>query len=529
MFKWLLVSLLPAVIAAQALFAPGFIPTHDGEYHLIRFHEFETVLKSGNLFPRWAPDLNSGYGVPLFNFHYPLPNYAGALFHMMGASFADAVKLVLAVGYLGAVVFCFFWLSKLFDARAASVGTIVFAFVPYWFVDVYVRAVVGEVLALAWVMLALAGIERRRTRMTAVAVGLVIVSHNILSLLFLPVLFFYAFIRRRLSVTSFIAGIGLAGYFWIPALLERSYVTGLNSVDFRDHFPDLIGLLFPSWGTGFSGPGNPSGEMSFQIGIVPIAVLFVSLIMLIRRKKNAPALFFLILCGIGFLLMQGGLRWIWDLLPFLQYIQYPWRLLSFFIPASGFFAAYIVSQTQNRFLQISLAAGAVLLTYSYTRPVVYAPRPDVYYLSRPNFTDGTSSLGNSFSTRWSDWKKERPVSKVEVVNGEAIVSVLTTSPERYDFTIRAISESRIRVNTLYYPGWEVTLGGKPVPIDHQSDGTITFLVPAGEWKTTVHFGETPLRRVADGISLASLSWLVLSVILNFNAHRNRRHSAFKRA
>ena len=57
-------------------------------------------------------------------------------------------------------------------------------------------------------------------------------------------------------------------------------MVGLNSVSYADHFPDLFQLLFPSWGTGFSGVGITADEMSYQIGIVPLLVLCVSFLWL---------------------------------------------------------------------------------------------------------------------------------------------------------------------------------------------------------------------------------------------------------
>lgn len=64
------------------LFQDTFIPTHDGEYHIIRFAQFyESFMHGHSWFPRFAPDLNSGFGVPLFTFFYPLPNYLSLIFH----------------------------------------------------------------------------------------------------------------------------------------------------------------------------------------------------------------------------------------------------------------------------------------------------------------------------------------------------------------------------------------------------------------------------------------------------------------
>ncbi len=78
-YRFLLLVAFFALLGSFPLLHSGLFPTHDGEYHVIRFYEFDKVLRDGNLYPRWAPDLNNGYGVPLFNYVYPLPNYFSSL------------------------------------------------------------------------------------------------------------------------------------------------------------------------------------------------------------------------------------------------------------------------------------------------------------------------------------------------------------------------------------------------------------------------------------------------------------------
>ena len=92
-FLAVVVVLFFAFLASFALLHPGLPPTHDGEYHVVRFYEFYKSLSSGNFYPRWAHDFNNGYGIPLFNFVYPLPNYIAAFFHFFGVSFIDSFKL----------------------------------------------------------------------------------------------------------------------------------------------------------------------------------------------------------------------------------------------------------------------------------------------------------------------------------------------------------------------------------------------------------------------------------------------------
>ncbi len=84
--------LFAALFAAYPLLHSGLPPTHDGEYHVIRFYEFDKTLRDGNLYPLWGSDLNFTYGVPLFNYVYPLPNYVASFFHLLGSSFIDAFK-----------------------------------------------------------------------------------------------------------------------------------------------------------------------------------------------------------------------------------------------------------------------------------------------------------------------------------------------------------------------------------------------------------------------------------------------------
>ncbi len=530
LFPWLVLGCL-ALFVVSPLLTRGFIPTHDGEYHIIRFWQFEKMLRAGYLFPRWAPDLNSGYGVPLFNFHYPFPNYVGSLFHLLGWSFVDSFKLVLATGYLGAAIACLFWLKKLFDRTAATVGTIIFSFIPYWFVDIYVRGSVGEVLALGFVMIALASIEYGRQIVFSLAIAGLILSHNILAMLFVPILFGYMVLRRKPYWMALVRGILLPAYFWIPALAERGYVTGLTSINYRDHFPDLVQLLIPSWGTGFSGPGLVGGEMSFQIGVAAL-LLSVATLALVRQEKNRP-IRLLILSTLGLFLLGVFLMlplsdFVWRLLPVFTYLQYPWRLLSIFLPIVALWAGYVASRVKKTWVVMLFTVLAVVIATSYARPVRYEPRTDAHYLTRREFTDGTSSLGNSFSTIWAPWKSTRATEKAEVIEGSASVFVTSAKPLSYTLRVDGGLPSVVRVNILYYPGWTVRVNGTPIPIQFQNDGTITFQVPEGNSVVRVYFTETPLRRFADWLTVAGLFWIILSGILSLYAYRHRHISPRKR-
>lgn len=516
MMKGLLIVIIVSLIAVRWLFAPGFLPTHDGEYHLIRFYEFGKMLAAGNLFPRWAPGLNSGYGVPLFTFFYPLPNYIGSVFQFLGWSLADSFRLTMAVGYGIAVAASYIWMKRLFGVFPAVLGSIIGAFTPYWFVDIFVRGSVGEILALGFVFTSLACIVHKKRTLLTFSIAAIILSHNIMAMIFLPILVIYMWIIDRSLLRSMILGIIMTSYFWVPALLERGYVTGLNTVNFKDHFPDIGQLLMPSWGTGFSGPGFTYNEMSYQVGIVPILVVIAVLMTRAwgwEDKSRKLSLLFMGAVGMSFFLMLEISVPVWDLAPILTNLQYPWRLLSVIIVATPFFSAAIFSNPRKRVISLALAGLAVMISFSYTKPVLYAPRPDEYYLSRRDFTDGTSSLGNGFSTRWMAWKSDRPENRMEIISGDGHIIMKKNGAMVYEGDIVSTSAVTVRVNVSYYPGWQVVVDKNGIPAKPDSYGTISVDIPKGTHRLNIHFSETPLRLAVDMISIFCLFWLFYSTIL----------------
>ncbi|MBI5449391.1 hypothetical protein HY948_03700 [Candidatus Gottesmanbacteria bacterium] len=210
---------------------------------------------------------------------------------------------------------------------------------------------------------------------------------------------------------------------------------------------------------------------------------------------------------------------IWEWIPILTNLQYPWRLLSVVIVATPFLTATIFSRLRWRMVFIGAMILTVILSFSYTKPVLYAPRPDEYYLSKREFTDGTSSLGNSFSTVWSPWKSSRAVRLVDVVQGKGTVTVQSKKPLSVLLAADMKEDAMVRVNILYFPGWVVMIDGKKQAIDYKKDGTISFLVGKGSHIIRVLFTETPVRVGADLLSLASLLYLSgLSILKRYYAH-----------
>jgi len=498
----LIILIILTLFAVWPLLKEGFVPTHDGEYHLIRFWQFDKNIRDAKFFPRWAPDLDNGFGVPLFSFFYPLPNYAAEIFHIFGFNLIDSLKFSLALAFFLSGLFFYLGLKEKFNSWPALVGAVFYLYAPYHFLDLYVRGSVGEVWALVWLPAVLWAWGKKQLVLASVFFAFLILSHNILALVFSVFLLSYMLVCGHTSDcqlhsgrvhantpgASLVLGLGLSAYFWLPALVEKKFVRGLEIIDYADHFPDFFQLIFPSWGTGFSVSGIMDG-MSFQIGLAHWLVVLISLLLLWKQRKySRQILFFLswffLLC---FLMLENSL-FVWQVLPLMHYLQYPWRLLALIIVITSFLAGWLAQRLRRPVLILLLILIVLGFNWRYSRPIIYPARTDDFYLDNPDWTQGTATLANSFNTIWAK--------------------------EHQSFAERLESQEngRLRVNINYYPGWSVFGGdGQKKEIKLEPDGAFSVLSDKDNHQINVRFTETPFRLFANGISIVSFLVLVLLI------------------
>ncbi|MDP2638349.1 MAG: 6-pyruvoyl-tetrahydropterin synthase-related protein [Candidatus Levybacteria bacterium] len=529
--------ILFGIIAGFSLLHGGLMPTHDGEYHVVRFFLFNESLDDGNLYPRWASHLNNGFGAPLFNFVYPLPNYIASFLHYFGVSFIDSFRFEMFAAIITGAVFFYLWAREFWGKLGGVISSIFYTFSPYHFVDIYIRGSVGEVWAIAFFPAFLWTYTRfARSRqkifmvLSSIFLALIIFSHNILALMFfffsLSYIIFMVYMEKNkkhlLINTSFLIllGLGLSAVFWLPAIYETRYAVGLQIFDISAHFPDLYKLLIPSWGSGFSGNGLQN-ELSFQVGIANLFAIFTSLVILIiklinKSKKWLIMGFFLLWFLFVLLLMLDISKPVWKAVPFMNYFQFPWRLLSIEILFASFLAGSIFSLKINMWLKNFIAVFLILLVFvfgiGYAKPAYYHDRDDNYYISRSNFMEGTNSPGNVFNTIYLRSIPAKEKERLVFAEGNGEFFLNKEKSNYYDFAVNSHANSQLIANLAYFPGWEVYVNEKKVPISLTKDGRFNFFVPGGENKVEIIFGDTFVRKIAAIISIVSFVFMVTLLI-----------------
>lgn len=480
------------------LFHSGFFQSDDGEWMIIRFSAFHQALRDGQFPIRFLGRLNYGYGYPVANFLYPGFMYLAEPIHLLGFGFVDTIKIILGASMIGSAIFTYFWLAKVFKRWEAVVGSLFYLLMPYHLYDLYRRGSVGEILALAVVPFIFWQVERKSLFWMTIGIAFLILSHNTLALLFLPIILIYAFFRKILNtyhlILATILGLGLSAFFWIPAIFDLQYTrfSQTQVSNWQDYFVDfnLIG-----WGT---------------LAVFPL-VTFI--IFLKRRKIISYWLFLLFLVvGIGSIFLSlSQSRFLWQILP-VSFVQFPFRFLSITTLSGAYLAAYLLDGVNGQKRWLMAAIVAVMLLFSaipYTRLSEFFDKGEGFYSTN----EGTTTVQDEYMPKWVKIKPtQRFKEKVEIVSGNAMISNLVYNSKKIEFNIDSVSDSRIRINTVYFPGWKVFIDGKESAIDYNNDfGVMDLQISKGEYRVKSIFTETSLRLLADTISIISVLFLIARI------------------
>ena len=215
--------LLIGVFFLIPLFHQGFYLSHDGFAHVARFAAYFSSFRDGQIIPRWAGGLNSGYGTPLFIFFYPLPGSLASLIHLLGFNFETVFKIIIGFSFIFSSVFFFIWLKRFFKEEVAFAASVIYMVLPYKLLDIYVRGDIAETLSFVFIPLIFLFIDKslKDKKISSIAFGglfygLFVMAHNGIALIFSPMLLIYALVFAKkikdnnLPYISFVLGLGIS-------------------------------------------------------------------------------------------------------------------------------------------------------------------------------------------------------------------------------------------------------------------------------------------------------------------------------
>jgi hypothetical protein len=475
--------------------------------YLPRQIEFHQNIAQGTLLPRWAPDLDRGTGQPLFLFVPPMLHYIAEVWNVAVSNFQTSINLATA-----SLVILFaagmFLLGRLYFGVAGGFLCAAAAlYAPYMSLDLYVRAALSEFSAFPFCAFALYGFaafarsgRRRHLALGALAYAAILVSHFMVAFYVTPLLIGFLAVTAKRTVWPRLAmglliGIGLSACVWLPIVFESRYVqlerSMQGSFHYTNHLLSTAHLLDSAWGYG--------AAKTFGMGW---GHLLLAGFAWGAARERRWLKFFTCAAAAFCLLTLAPMAWVWEELPILQRIQFPWRLLG---PAALCLAALAAAaapacERLGRFRWPAFACAMALLilpNLTHLAPAGYQDldrrlwTPD--YLARSGFETTTSG---ELRPKWMQTLPPFAGQRLRLVSGEGEIRGLDA---------RVHQAATAELATAYFPGWEVRVDGAAAAIwPAESTGLIRFAIPAGDHTVTAEWKRTSPRWAGEILSLIAL-------------------------
>jgi len=562
------VILLAAALAMAPQRMLGYSCGHDYDFHLLSWFESVNSWRHGLFYPHWAVSPNYGAGEPRFVFYPPLT-------WMLGA----ALNLLMSWGYVSITVpylllagtgLATRWLARelLADGPATLAGCAA-VFSGYALFTAYERSAFGELTGGMWIPLLLlfslrdrkpdAGLQERALDGSTLPL-IAVVAGTWLSDVPLGVLASYLLATAALSAALLrrswapvlratigaVLGIGLSCFYLIPAAWEQKWVDVAQATN------DPSSKIENSWL--FARHSDPALDLHdavlLLVSIIAstmIAVALAGIAIAWRRGRLKGGRDWWIILGIlpaAILFLQFPIsHFVWNALPKLRFLQFPWRWMVALEAPMGIFLAAAIWPAR-RGMQFALAivcamvfAGSTIIAreifFQVCEPEDSISAMAVVYLSGagfdgtdeyepPNADDSIVPTGLPGACLVEDPMKllakptpdTNPAFDPAGHTCEATFAARWAGAEHLEVSANVARAGYLVLKLRTYPAWQVKVNGRPAEqLDRREDGLMAVPIPAGPVSVDIHWGATPDVIASRWLSGASLLLVTLVCLI----------------
>jgi hypothetical protein len=564
--------LLAAAVAVAPQLLWGASCGHDFDFHLVSWFDALNAWRHGIPYPHWTPSANYGAGEPRFVFYSPLT-------WMLGAALGSALPWTLVPAALTFLILSGTGLAtrslarEALDETAATLAGCVAIFSGYALFTAYERSAFAELAGGCWIPLVMLFALRKSTATNIAALALAIagawLSNPTVGVMACYLLAAVAVARMLHEQSAWPAlhaaagamlGLALVAVYLVPAAWQQRWV------DIRQVTLDPGQTLENNWL--FAVHTNPSMAYHDEVlhTVSVIAVLMVSLavcgLLVCWRRGCLPGerRWWVPLALVPFAVLALQLpfsRPVWNLLPELRFLQFPWRWLvvleapmAIFVVAAAWPAKS--ARTSLRILVCTAFAVLFLAMTAYAAQSLYQPCDDedavtpmlgVYgsgagfigtYEYEPIDADnslvaiglpqscltGNASLVLGHKSADPD---EPPVWNASQGSCDATFAAAPDSgPEHLHLLSDASHPGTLILRLRSNPAWTVKLNGRAVTsLPTRRDGLLAVPVPQGPADLTVDW--TTTADVVAARWLSAFGVLALTGLCVVAKRRSRSH------
>lgn len=546
---------IAALIATLPLWRLGLPYAHDLTFHLARIEGVYETLKDGAFPARLNMTFLNGYGYADPTMYPPTFLYFPALLRLLRVSPIVSYQLfILAIN--AATAFCaYFAFTKLTKSREIGlVAAIAYTLAMYRIICVFTRAAVGELLAMAFLPIALLGLyelfyaEKPRAKCAIIGFTGIINAHVVsldvvcvLTLIFALVNAKRVFSAARLPKIVRAAGVTLLLNAWILVPMVSLGATGLN-VTSGGLYPAANDAVFPfeMFATFVRTMGLSNGVDKLTTGM-PLTVgaifgLGALLFLLTRffprdRKPDAIAVEHDALGVRLVIVAAAALYFASTLFPWrflssipvignvLAAVQFPWRYFSVATVALAVvyaLAAMRVTATLSRHVAAFVCCAVVVLGI--------APYLDAYMQDdsrTAQLADKHSQLTLTYiggaEYLYPETSLKSLIDRAPTVTSWSDITISNYEKRgaHIEFDLDVPQSTEVILPVLYYAGWHVELDGGETAAYRGNNGLLAFAAKADGANTvhvTAYYSPPALYRIAEIVSAATVCAIAISAI-----------------
>lgn len=534
---------------SRPFFSPGYFFTHDIDAHITRGEAYFGALREFQFPVRWIGWAFHDGGTPLFTY------YSGGFYlivtelTLLGIPFSWSVQLSIwllwVLGGIGIMLF-----MRKFGYLSSWVAGILWWLSSYMITDIFLRSALPELTALSFSMWGWLVWDRwlmkpslRLGLLTSLIFSAIIVSHLPTALFMFPVYLGYGLVlssKKQMAGIRFwflatmmgIFSLGLSCYYVLPAASELPFIRSQELregyYNYQDHFLQPWQLFWGNWHYGASYPGTDN-DMSFaqspgQWMIALLALGWTAGLCIFRKNKTNKhlgfAIFWLVVTGTAYFLTLDISKPLWNALPFLGFIQYPWRAFLLSTLGTAALGGWLISHAdygwQKGIFLLIVVVGVILINGKKFEPFGRIPF-DKYPLERFFYHEEPYppvGVEEAYLPIGSNAEAAMGLPILTTREGNATITNEKVTSDHINAAITTSTASSILVRRWWFPGWSMTANGTPIHVlQDEKTGLINFFLTQGKYDISLRYTGTSIENLSNIITIITvIVWMLLMVI-----------------
>jgi hypothetical protein len=245
---------------------------------------------------------------------------------------------------------------------------------------------------------------------------------------------------------------------------------------------------------------------------------------------------------LGIFMCSAWSQFLWERLPLVKYVQFPWRFLGLVVFGGALGATAVADRLATLSMRAAWITGIAgvalplavyfpcysqprfLVADSRTGKVLTVPTAEVRALQAAGFLapigrglnaaqlrqmNERATSSDDFLPRGVNEKPERPPGQPVLAQGGQVLELTQLGQNHYRVRLQMPAPGKAALFQFWFPGWEAEVDGVPVPTAPTGrQAVVACEVPAGQHAVEFRYRGLPQRRTGLLVSLLSAALAV---------------------